>query len=259
MFKVDTAYFESLKRVRAYREVLLSIQARLRDTLGMGHFPLDERQALREDGCVPSKKTPRIEDAVREVLIDEPRQHGFAAEEMRLRISVCVPAKFWVGVNLKTPQFSVPSGLEHALKAWRRLTSARDSVYRGKANRHTFTTKNTPEELQSAWLRIRRVYLDVSAKAGHARGRVAARLHELEEKRRKLHSQALSSRTEKCSLTTTSLEGNDGSQIAAEHQVVHLVSKWRHQRGDTRRVTRQQIFDARFPTELPLPSDHGVT
>jgi len=104
-----------------------------------------------------------------------------AAIKMELRFAVIVPAKYWVGTMLKTPQFAMRD-LKVGLQAWWRLSEARGLVYRGRTNRYSILQRHSPEELDVAWRRLRGVYLDVWAEAGHSRGRVAKRITALEEK-----------------------------------------------------------------------------
>lgn len=107
-----------------------------------------------------------------------------AFADMDLRFAVLVPAKYWVGTIIKTPQFSARQRLDAGLRALQDLFQARGLVFRGRTNMYTILAKHSPEELQAAWQQLRAVYLDVwAAECGdQARRQAVARLAALEQK-----------------------------------------------------------------------------
>lgn len=213
-FKVDTSYFEELPRLQAYRQVLLAIQTRLRRALLSAHSVQ--------------------KDLVRTALLEEPLRFGYQAAEMGLRFTIVVPAKLWVGTTLRTPQFSVPSELETGLEAWSSLARARDVVFRGRSNRHTFLAHHTAKELQAAWRQLRDVYLDLWPEVGRLRTRVDARLRTLEEKHRHRCREILDMSLAAPAVVadTTDVQRSfvrrgTARACALDGHIVRLVSRWR--------------------------------
>lgn len=130
-----------------------------------------------------------IEAAFRAAMVEEPARHGSAvAAEIDLRFSVTVYAGYWVGVALRTPQFSVSNGgLDDGLRAWRLLSEARGQVFQGVTNRFSIVRHHSPEELDAAWARLRPTYERIWAEAMNRPQKLAAvtsRLDELEAKHR---------------------------------------------------------------------------
>eukprot|EP00928_Gymnodinium_smaydae_P087139 TRINITY_DN7146_c1_g1_i1.p1 TRINITY_DN7146_c1_g1~~TRINITY_DN7146_c1_g1_i1.p1 ORF type:complete len:543 (+),score=68.03 TRINITY_DN7146_c1_g1_i1:279-1907(+) len=173
-FMLSTGYFADFAFVLGLREMVEDLRARLvaienvrssGASVGSGH------------GC-----SARL---ARDAVAAELRQFcPHVAAAMGLRFSVVIPAKYWVGTALKTPQFSACSQLEAGLRAWHKLVDARGTVHLGRTNRYTLLRRFSPGELEATWLRLRSAYLDVWADAGFPRDRVARRLEMLEARHR---------------------------------------------------------------------------
>lgn len=107
-------------------------------------------------------------------------EHGCDAEkDLGLRFTVCVPTKWWIGTNLRTPWFRM-SELQRGLQTWRQLREARGEV---RCGRHNFRS-SSPKQLQSTWTQVRRAYLESLEEKGHTQATAAARLDALEEAHR---------------------------------------------------------------------------
>lgn len=159
-FRIMSSYSSSLPKVLRFHEVLLAIARR-----------------VRRDGA------EKLESSIKRAVLEEPQRHGFlSATDVGLTFEVTISARFWIGQGLITPRFS-SSQLDAALRAWRRLREAR-GTYRGCTNGHTLFWHDTPKELETAWARMRGVYLDICSELGRSRRHIASRLNALEEKHR---------------------------------------------------------------------------
>ena len=109
-----------------------------------------------------------------EAKVEDLRSVGF-------RFAVRVPARYWVGRELRTPRYSLDR--RHlGLQAFWRLQAARGAVHR--ANRYTIFAQHSPLEMENAWHHLREEYLEVWAEAGWSRQELLRRLQRLEAPRR---------------------------------------------------------------------------
>eukprot|EP00929_Paragymnodinium_shiwhaense_P057529 TRINITY_DN28802_c0_g1_i1.p1 TRINITY_DN28802_c0_g1~~TRINITY_DN28802_c0_g1_i1.p1 ORF type:complete len:596 (+),score=79.92 TRINITY_DN28802_c0_g1_i1:307-2094(+) len=111
-------------------------------------------------------------------------------DDLKLRFYILVSAKHWVGRCLNSPVYKMGKdggrGLEAGLAAWRRLSAARETVYRGRSNRyHGLMQRHTKSELQDAWNTLKSTYVDVWEAAGHDAVTVSGRLRALEMRHRR--------------------------------------------------------------------------
>lgn len=115
------------------------------------------------------------------------------AEELRrvgFSFTVRVPAKYWIGRELRSPRYSLER-LQLGLSALGRLQRARQAVHRGHVNRYSIFAHNSPAEMESAWLHLRDEYLEVWAEAGWSREALLRRLQRLEAPRKKRRLRAI--------------------------------------------------------------------
>merc|ERR1712194_145653 len=117
----------------------------------------------------------------RVALAEEPQRHGIETADLDLRFSVVVPARYWVGTSLRTPQFMAASDLESGILAWKELSSARARIVTGR-NRFSIFKYHSPYDLDNAWHKIKASYIEACAKTGQNPDRVASRLNDLEAK-----------------------------------------------------------------------------
>lgn len=115
--------------------------------------------------------------------VEELRRVGFS-------FTVRVPAKYWIGRELRSPRYSLER-LQLGLSALRRLQRARQVVHRGHANRYSIFAHNSPAEMESAWLHLRDEYLEVWAEAGWSREALLRRLQRLEAPRKSRRLRAI--------------------------------------------------------------------
>jgi len=159
-FRIMSSYSSSLPKVLRFHEVLLAVARR-----------------VRREGA------EKLESSIKRAVQEEPQRHGFlSANDIGLTLEVTISARFWIGQGLITPRFS-SSQLDAALRAWRRLREAR-GICRGCTNGYTLFWHDTPTELETAWARMRGVYLDICSELGRSRRHAASRLNALEEKHR---------------------------------------------------------------------------
>eukprot|EP00931_Biecheleriopsis_adriatica_P089582 TRINITY_DN63682_c0_g1_i1.p1 TRINITY_DN63682_c0_g1~~TRINITY_DN63682_c0_g1_i1.p1 ORF type:complete len:521 (-),score=85.17 TRINITY_DN63682_c0_g1_i1:72-1634(-) len=157
-FRLYTRSTSSLETATLFRKVLLSIRHRL-SNVAEDTLPEDFRDALTE----------------------EPAEFGLDAKVMGLRFAACIGAGYWIGRQLQTPRYDVTGrGLEEGLKAWRCLVTARRVVFAGAGNRYSMLRQHSPKEFDEAWQHLRSLYLDIWARAGRSRRKVARRLDTLE-------------------------------------------------------------------------------
>ena len=90
---------------------------------------------------------------------------GELLQEMRLSFAAAVPAKHWIGRELRTPRFSMQR-MSAGLEAFESLLRARDQVYRGRSNRYSIHMYSSPLEMEAAWVQLRQEYIRVWSEAG---------------------------------------------------------------------------------------------
>mmetsp|Transcript_31545 Transcript_31545/g.69576 ORF Transcript_31545/g.69576 Transcript_31545/m.69576 type:complete len:548 (+) Transcript_31545:243-1886(+) len=119
--------------------------------------------------------------AIDSILRNEARRLGLDAEhDMRVCISICVPAGYWIGADLRTPRYHL-SQLPAAVDALLSLCRSRGKLYTGRTNRHSILSRHSPGQIEEAWLQLREAYLNAWAAAGRCDiSRVEARLNEQE-------------------------------------------------------------------------------
>ncbi|CAJ1385649.1 unnamed protein product [Effrenium voratum] len=178
-FRLHTAYDADINKAKSSLEALFCIQQIVR------------RHLARPESLDPEGPGKELEVAFRSAL----EQHGGD----RLRFSVQIPAKRWVGRALATPSFATSgNGLENGLSAWRRLTVARN-VVRRQANRHTIL-QDDRHEIEAAWQQLRSAYFEICVAAGQRPDLVSAKLmrwegirsyeHRFQERRQQVHVKA---------------------------------------------------------------------
>ena len=90
---------------------------------------------------------------------------GQNPQELGLSFAAAVPAKYWIGRELRTPRFPVER-MAAGLEAFQSLRRARDQVYCGKTNRYSIYTYSSPLEMESAWVQLRQEYIRIWSEAG---------------------------------------------------------------------------------------------
>jgi len=161
----------SLRFITAYNADLSKAQHQLEALLRL-------RERIVAAGGTSKKLPEDFEDKLRQAIADEPE-----ASKLELQFHASVSAKFWVGTRLDTPCFSVSDGLEGGLRAWRRLNEARDGFGRERERGGCCPLqwqRSTPQQLEEAWLQLRRAYVSTWAEAGRCPRRSEARLKALE-------------------------------------------------------------------------------
>uniref|UniRef100_A0A7S4PTG7 Uncharacterized protein n=1 Tax=Alexandrium monilatum TaxID=311494 RepID=A0A7S4PTG7_9DINO len=114
-------------------------------------------------------------------VAEEPARLGAGA--MGLSFDGVVAARHWVGRQLRTPRFRA-ADVQAGLRAWKRLSDARNLMYSGRANLRTILQRHSPAEVEETWRRLRRAYLEVWEEAGRDGRKVEAQLCALERKQR---------------------------------------------------------------------------
>ena len=109
------------------------------------------------------------------------QEFGLDAKSMGLKFIVSLKA-LWLKTPLRTPAYSVPSGLDKGLKAFERLQEAR-----GPARRNYVLRSAAPGEVEGHWERLQGTYLSVMMEAGCQEQDVRARLEILKSEHRARH------------------------------------------------------------------------
>eukprot|EP00434_Breviolum_minutum_P025634 symbB.v1.2.022650.t1/scaffold2004.1/size154144/5 len=136
-FRLSTGFTTKEEKAKEFLEVLLRIRARITSGVQVCHSEKLEELDL-------------IEASFKRAVEEETAALGpLGRKEMQLHFYAKVPANYWIGKALSTPNFPVDGGLEQGLHAWRSLTLARAAVFRGRTNRYTILQHHPPDELES--------------------------------------------------------------------------------------------------------------
>lgn len=234
-FFLSTGYFSDISKVIGFRPLLELI-----------------RERVAAHGYANGEMSAGIlEDSFRASLNEVATCFGQQAlDDMKLRFSILVPAKYWVGSVLKTPQYetSCPQSLGAGLGAFKRLCEARHPIYPGPTNRYSILRRHSPTDLEAAWQRIRRTYVDVWAEAGYCCRRVITRLLQLEVRHRDFRKrledrwQAKGSKT--CRMDSNYADCKQVSQTSSRVRIAQLLSRWKASR---KKAFRTKVRDAPTP------------
>ncbi|CAK0815337.1 unnamed protein product [Prorocentrum cordatum] len=206
-----TAYCRDLAAAQQNLGVLLRIRRRV----GVERWRAGASLGLRQQAW---------ELRFREAFAEEIRELGIGAvRSMQLHFFAAVPAKTWVGIPLCTPCFGVADGLEGGMRAWRRLSDARGAEDLAAPGR-----RQPLDQMDAAWSRLRKAYVDVWAESGRCPHRIVTRMRSLDTRyrlRRRLLVRGWR-RPRAADPEAPWPQGRRAAVVRVQRRLLRLLSRW---------------------------------
>lgn len=228
-FRLLTGYFKEHKQAAEHLALLQKVSQEVGCRGAAGSF-LDEA----------------VECRFREAIADLGMAQAMTSQ---IRFFATVPAKYWIGRQLKTPCLLLPEGLQAGLDAWRKLRNARSSVYCGPCD--PLQRGHLAEEMEAAWQTLRGAYSEVWSTVGNlAPERLAAKLLHLEELRgacseRRRACWELQKAKSPVAAATCCGPASQAKAKSAERRVLNLLASWaRREAAAARRAQRADAVRA---------------
>jgi len=211
-------------------------------------------ESINAAALQPAGKT--FEDRFRTAVEMSMSQHRLRAEDIGLRFCICLPA-LWLPRPLRTPTFTAEgAAMDAGLRVWRRLMEARGQV----PKRGSVLKVQNPEDLASAWARIRKAYAEIMDESGYPATEVARKLDALEKARaaaeedqlerwnrsRMAEEEKLQRRAEVAEKTwtkeTQDRERSDDKQMKQMRMMENLLRQWNSslEKKEKRKALRMQ-------------------